>query len=175
MNGVEVPNRTLFRPAEVCQIAGIQPYVLRTWEAEFPDLGVARRDGRPRVYRRADVERVLAIKQLVFEEGLTLAGARRRLGERVESPGPEEPALADLLARDVRERLQRVREGLQEVLQWLARPAGGGAGTIRDVTAPTEIETSRRRRAPARSSPSTARRERRETARGKGVARRARR
>ena len=76
---VEIPNRSLFRQPEVCEIAQVQPYVLRSWEAEFPDLGVAKTAGGPRVYRRADLERVLRLKHLLFVEGLTLAGARRKL------------------------------------------------------------------------------------------------
>src|SRR2546425_608454 len=52
---VDIPNRALFKAAEVCDLAKVQPYVLRSWEAEFPDLGVARSAGSPRVYRRADV------------------------------------------------------------------------------------------------------------------------
>jgi len=81
MAQLEIPNRSLFRQPEVCEIASIQPYVLRSWEAEFPDLGVAKAEGGPRVYRRADVERVLRIKQLLYGEGLTLAGVRRKLTE----------------------------------------------------------------------------------------------
>ena len=76
-----IPNRSLFRAAEVCEVARIQPYVLRTWEMEFPHLGVVKNAGGRRVYRRSDVAQVLRIRQLVFEEGLTLAGARRRLEE----------------------------------------------------------------------------------------------
>ena len=60
----------------------VQPYVLRSWEKEFPDLGTARTAGGPRFYRPADVERVQRLKQLVFGEGLTIAGARRRLEEQ---------------------------------------------------------------------------------------------
>ena len=59
---VQIPSRSLFRQPEVCEIAQVQPYVLRSWEAEFQDLGVAKTQGGPRVYRRADVERVLRIK-----------------------------------------------------------------------------------------------------------------
>ena len=81
MAQLEIPNRSLFRQPEVCEIASIQPYVLRSWEAEFPDLGVAKAEGGARVYRRADVERVLRIKQLLYGEGLTLAGVRRKLTE----------------------------------------------------------------------------------------------
>ena len=61
--------------------------MLRSWEAEFPDLGVAKAEGGPRVYRRADVERVLRIKQLLFVEGLTLAGVRRKLTEEQPASG----------------------------------------------------------------------------------------
>src|SRR5882757_3854021 len=78
---VEIPKRALFKAAEVCELAKVQPYVLRSWEAEFPALGVAKGEGAPRTYRRADVEQVLRIKHLLLVEGLTLAGARRRLTE----------------------------------------------------------------------------------------------
>ena len=91
---VEIPNRSLFRQPEVCEIAKVQPFVLRTWEAEFPDLGVAKTAGGPRVYRRVDVERVLRLKHLLYVEGLTLAGARRPAravlpgGRRADRRGP---------------------------------------------------------------------------------------
>ena len=75
------PKRELFKAAEVCEVVQVQPYVLRSWEAEFPQIGQAPAGGGPRVYRRADIELVLRIKQLVFDEGLTLSGARRRLEE----------------------------------------------------------------------------------------------
>ena len=88
---VEIPKRTLFKAAEVCEIASVQPYVLRSWESEFPDLGVARTAGGPRVYRRADLERVLRIKQLVFGEGLTLAGARFSMTVAKDRSGTGEP------------------------------------------------------------------------------------
>jgi DNA-binding transcriptional MerR regulator len=121
---VDIPNRSLFRQPEVCDIAHIQPYVLRSWEAEFPDLGVAKAAGGPRVYRRADLERVLRIKQLVFVEGLTLAGARRKLAEEeavAPSADPEGLDFAELFGSDARERLLQVRRGLRELAALLAR------------------------------------------------------
>lgn len=175
MSAVELPNRTLFKPTEVCQIAGIQLFVLRTWEAEFPELGLSPRDGGPRLYRRADVERVLAIKQLVFEEGLTVAGARRRLGEGPRSPDGQDASLAELVGRDVRERLQRVRDGLRELLQWLSRPApSAGTGLAVGVTsvAVPRPHQERGRPCPGRGS---WRREGREALRGKKGGGRARR
>ena len=124
---VEIPNQSLFRQAEVCEIASVQPYVLRSWEAEFPDLGVSKTQGAPRVYRREDVERVLRIKQLLFTEGLTLAGARRKLQE--ERPtAADEPAmssLAELLGKDARERIVQVKQGLRSLAAMLSRRPGG--------------------------------------------------
>jgi DNA-binding transcriptional MerR regulator len=133
---VQIPNRSLFRQPEVCEIAQVQPYVLRSWEAEFPDLGVSKGDGAPRVYRKADVERVLRIKQLLFVEGLTLAGARRRMQEE-HGPAPSAPPLDDLLTRDARERILSVRKSLRELASLLSRrPAAAGAAAF-ELAAPT--------------------------------------
>ena len=105
----------------MCEIAQVQPYVLRTWEAEFPDLGVAKTAGGPRVYRRADLEFVLRIKHLLFVDGLTLAGARRRLLE--ENPGAQtvSEGLEELLGSDARERILLVKRGLKEIAVMLAK------------------------------------------------------
>jgi DNA-binding transcriptional MerR regulator len=120
---VEIPNRSLFRHPEVCEIAKVQPYVLRSWEAEFPDLGVAKSEGGQRVYRRADVERVLRLKHLLYVEGLTLAGARRKLSE--EQPAAAETTalseVAELLGADARERILQVKRGLRELSAMLAK------------------------------------------------------
>src|SRR6476620_3210251 len=116
---VQIPNRSLFRQPEVCEIAQVQPYVLRSWESEFPDLGVAKTAGGPRVYRRADVEQVLRIKHLLLVEGLTLAGARRRLDEET-APGAASVTVVDeLIGQHARERLTAVKRGLQSILDLL--------------------------------------------------------
>ena len=85
---IEIPNRDLFKAADVCELLDVQPYVLRSWESEFPDLGVTRPQGGARIYRRQDVERVVRIKHLLLVEGLTLAGARRRLDAEAEASVP---------------------------------------------------------------------------------------
>lgn len=123
---VAIPKRALFKPAEVCEIASVQPYVLRSWESEFPDLGV-KKDGATRLYRRADVERVLLIKQLVFVNGLTLAGVRRRIEEEA-PPGVESEApIEELLGRNARERLADVKRGLRAILEMVS---GNGQGAV---------------------------------------------
>src|SRR5713101_4450726 len=121
---VEIPRRALFKAAEVCDIVKVQPYVLRSWEAEFPELGVSKTAGGPRVYRRTDVERVARIKHLLLVEGLTLAGARRRLEDEAPQPGADVP-LDELIGRNARERITDVKRGLRAILELLARDNGG--------------------------------------------------
>lgn len=115
----EIPDRELFRAADVCEIASVQPYVLRSWESEFPTLGFARTPGTPRFYRRSDVERVLRIKQLVYGEGLTLAGARRKLdGDALTADDGVTPAVAP----DARRKLDAVKGDLRSLLAMLGGP-----------------------------------------------------
>ena len=155
---VEIPNRSLFRQPEVCEIAQVQPYVLRSWEAEFPDLGVSKTAGGPRVYRRADVERVLRLKHLLFVEGLTLAGARRRLEAEQGPIVSEIPAELDaLIGSDVRERLMLVKRGLRELQLMLAdKPSSGPrpeAFVLRAPTKPMKPIKKAAAKAPAAKAP----------------------
>jgi DNA-binding transcriptional MerR regulator len=126
-----IPNRAVFRSQEVCEIAEVQAYVLRSWEAEFPDLGMSKSADGPRVYRRADVERVLRLKHLLFVDGLTLAGARKQLaleGTATSEPSDEGEAVVDadvasMLDQSLRRGLRDVRQGLQ----WMLGVLNGGA------------------------------------------------
>jgi DNA-binding transcriptional MerR regulator len=129
-----MPKRELFKAPEVCEMAQLQPYVLRTWESEFPSLGQS--SGSGRVYRRADVEKVLQIKQLVFGEGLTLAGARRRLEERDDGPSVAAVAVDDVLGDLARSRLREVRNGLEAILKLLASDRTGTAAPELELVAP---------------------------------------
>jgi DNA-binding transcriptional MerR regulator len=142
---VEIPDRAAFRAAEVCEIVQIPPYVLRSWEKEFPGLGAAARPGGPRIYRRSDVEQILRIKQLVFVEGLTLAGVRHRiagdLAEEAEAP-IELGTLA--VPAEVRNRVGEARRELRALLEMLSggpagvetRPTDEAAATTSAVAAP---------------------------------------
>ena len=122
---VEIPNRALFKAAEVCEILSVQSYVLRSWEAEFPELGVAKAAGAARVYRRRDVEQVARIKHLLLVEGLTLAGARRKLEEETAPVGADAPAIDELIGQNARERLTTVKRGLRSILDLLESSGGG--------------------------------------------------
>ena len=116
------PKREWFKAAEVCEVTEVQPYMLRSWESEFPQLGRAPAGGGPRLYRQADVAMVLRIKSLVFGEGLTLAGARRRLEEGDDTTEPP-MVLSSVLGDEVRTRVRGVRDGLRDLLQMLSADA----------------------------------------------------
>jgi DNA-binding transcriptional MerR regulator len=95
----EIPNKRQYRASEVCQLTDTQPYVLRFWESEFPQLNPDRKRGGPPVYRRADIDVILRIKQLLYDEEYTIEGARRRLEQEmsgeVEPPPPTKTATPD--------------------------------------------------------------------------------
>ena len=127
----QIPNKLFFKIGEVCEITDTQPYVLRYWESEFPSLAPAKNSSGQRIYRRRDIETVLRIKQLLYEEGFTIAGAKKRLetemAGRVDSgpvvtPAPgaigDTPAPKDDKGRQA---LLEVREQLREILSLLDR------------------------------------------------------
>ena len=117
----------LYKAAEVCEATGLQPYVLRSWEKEFPGIGVQRSPESPRLYRESDLESVRRIKELVFGEGLTLAGARRRIEASLPRPAEALSAMdevLDTLGADARTRIEIVRSGLRSILEVLSKRAG---------------------------------------------------
>jgi DNA-binding transcriptional MerR regulator len=128
MDAKKIPNKLFFKIGEVCEITDTQPYVLRYWESEFPALAPAKNSSGQRIYRRRDIETVLRIKQLLYDEGFTIAGAKKRLESemqgRVDSPQPTPAGNggnggANGVGRD--DALKQVREGLREILTLLER------------------------------------------------------
>src|ERR1700674_2977091 len=96
----EIPDKLYFRIGEVARLAGIKPYVLRFWETEFPSLGPRKSGTGHRLYRRKDVELVLEIKRLLYDQRFTIEGARKFL-KRVRN------ARSGLRARTKRPRRRR--------------------------------------------------------------------
>src|SRR5882672_10236450 len=78
---VVIPDKLYFRIGEVGRLARLPAYVLRFWETEFPQLKPVKGSTGQRMYRRRDVENVLRIKQLLYDQGFTIAGARQQLRE----------------------------------------------------------------------------------------------
>ena len=115
---VLIPDKLYFRIGEVARLCRLPAYVLRFWETEFPQLKPVKSNTGQRMYRRRDVENLLQIKDLLYNQGFTIAGARQRLREdskpvRGQNPLPFPKASS--------EGLRRVRHGLQEILGMLAK------------------------------------------------------
>jgi DNA-binding transcriptional MerR regulator len=77
----EIPEKLFYKAAEVCQITDTQPYVLRFWESEFPQLAGEKNRSGQRVYRRSDIDLVFRIKKLLYQEEYTIAGARKAIDD----------------------------------------------------------------------------------------------
>jgi len=76
-----IPDKRYFKIGEVSQIAGVEPHVLRYWESEFNEIKPYRPPSGQRLYRKSDLELVMEIKRLLYEEGFTIAGARKALAQ----------------------------------------------------------------------------------------------
>ncbi len=84
---VAIPEKLFFKIGEVCELAGVQAHVLRYWESEFPMLAPQKNRAGQRVYRKRDVEIALKIKELLYEDQYTIAGAKKRLTNDLRSGG----------------------------------------------------------------------------------------
>jgi len=103
-------DRRYFRIGEASRIVGVEPYVLRYWESEFPQVRPRRADSNQRTYQRKDLETLLEIKRLLYEEKMTIAGAKKRLrAGRDGEAGAPRPL-----------ELHEIREALHEVLDLLS-------------------------------------------------------
>ena len=77
--GSKIPSKLFFKIGEVCELTDTQPYVLRYWESEFPTLSPGKNRAGQRIYRSRDLELIDTISRLLYEEGYTIAGARKKL------------------------------------------------------------------------------------------------
>jgi DNA-binding transcriptional MerR regulator len=84
---VSIPEKLFFKIGEVCELAGVQAHVLRYWESEFPMLAPQKNRAGQRVYRKRDVEIALRIKELLYEDQYTIAGAKKRLANDLRAGG----------------------------------------------------------------------------------------
>jgi DNA-binding transcriptional MerR regulator len=115
---VDIPEKLYFRIGEVAELAKLEPYVLRFWETEFPQLKPTKSSTGQRMYRRRDVENVLVIKRLLYEEGFTIAGAREKLKTDAKASRQQQP-LPFIAPSANKDGLKRVRAGLQDLLKLL--------------------------------------------------------
>jgi len=119
---VVIPDKLYFRIGEVGRLCGLPGYVLRFWETEFPQLKPSKSSTGQRMYRKSDVENVLRIKKLLYDQGFTIAGARQQLRSEVRR---KQTALPFSVPAASRAELRQVRQGLREILGILGgRPPG---------------------------------------------------
>ena len=123
----EIPDKLYFRIGDVARLASIKPYVLRFWETEFPGLGPKKSGTGHRLYRRKDVEMVLEIKRLLYQERFTIEGARKFLETRakpepvsaVAAPSKRKRVQGDLFladrAADLTKLVDKIREELRAI------------------------------------------------------------
>jgi DNA-binding transcriptional MerR regulator len=98
-----------YKIGEVSRLAGLESYVLRYWETEFPALRPRKSSGGQRVYTKKDVDLVLQIKRMLYEQGFTIAGARKRLRGR----GPVDPVEKRAFLGEIRGQLQSILDDLK--------------------------------------------------------------
>jgi len=110
---VIIPDKLYFRIGEVSRLCGLPSYVLRFWETEFSQLKPTKSGTGQRMYRKIDVESVLRIKKLLYDQGFTIAGARQQL--RAELKRKQSP-LPFVAPPQNRSELKQVRQGLREIL-----------------------------------------------------------
>ena len=119
--------KNLYRIGEVSRLTDTKPFVLRYWETEFPMLQPAKSPKGHRLYRRRDVDTVLLIKRLLYDEGFTIAGARRQLRDTGEPPGglasgsnaPKPAAVTEPAPKISRKLLLDLRDSLRAFLTLL--------------------------------------------------------
>jgi DNA-binding transcriptional MerR regulator len=133
-----VPKKLYYKIREVCEIVGVEAHVLRYWETEFSALSPPKSKSGQRTYRAKDIELLLQIRKLLYEDGFTIAGARKRLSPRrpaedvdaLENDHPLPPIAAEPLASNPKaeaapkpesERLRKVQSELENILTLLDR------------------------------------------------------
>ena len=108
----------LYKIGEVCKLADVQPYVLRYWETEFPPLAPNKSGGGQRLYTQRDLDVILRIKQLLYSEGFTIAGAKKKLEGEASSDAESPPAPAPA-TKDLTKALLNVKKELTAILHML--------------------------------------------------------
>jgi DNA-binding transcriptional MerR regulator len=123
-----IPDKLYFRIGDVAKLCGVETYVLRFWETEFPQMRPGKSGTGQRLYRKRDVELAMRVRKLLHDEGYTIAGARQVLAhENVRSKSPQLPLIEGGSGpAQVQAKLNRVRTELRELLGVLSAPPARG-------------------------------------------------
>ncbi len=132
---IEIPDKLYFKIGEVSRITGVKPHVLRYWESEFGAFSPNKSRSRQRLYQRKDIELILRLKRLLYQEGYTISGARRKLREKDAAAIAEPDTIAEpdnvpgsekVAGDEPHDLLSEVRKDLRNLRELLRRapPAG---------------------------------------------------
>jgi DNA-binding transcriptional MerR regulator len=116
-----VPNKLYYKIREVCAIVGVEAHVLRFWETEFPSLSPPKSKSGQRTYRPKDIELLLRIRKLLYEDGFTIAGARKQLSAEKPSAQVTAGVSKTRPAKPQSDRLNKVKSELENILTLLDR------------------------------------------------------
>ena len=119
-SGSDIPDKLYFRIGEVSRLCDVPAYVLRVWESEFPQLKPHKGGTGQRLYRRRDVEAVLHIKSLLYDEGYTIPGARQVIKTEQRQKEPQLPLGIDTGAPT--QQLRKLKKEMRDLLVHLSRP-----------------------------------------------------
>jgi DNA-binding transcriptional MerR regulator len=121
-----IPDKLYFRIGEVARLCGVETYVLRFWETEFPQMRPNKSGTGQRLYRKRDVEMAMRVRRLLHEEGYTIAGARQVLAQEareLRATSPQLPLIeGGASSVRVKAKLQKVRGELRDLLGMLSAP-----------------------------------------------------
>ncbi len=120
-----IPDKLYFKIGEVAEIVGVKPYVLRYWETEFPDTAPSKSKSKQRLYKRKEVEQILKIRDLLYEQKFTIDGARKQLKQqtqKIKSPDVKGQITLPLAQNQSRrETLLRLKKELKELEKLLQK------------------------------------------------------
>ncbi len=114
-----IPEKLYYKIGEVSQITGVEPYVLRYWESEFKIINPGRTISKQRLYRRKDLEQILEIKKLLYEEKFTISGAKKKL-QKAKTERAKQLAF-EFPEKKYRDALLRVHKDLEELQIFLCK------------------------------------------------------
>ena len=111
---IQIPDKLYFKIGEVSRITDVEPYILRYWESEFTVIKPYRTKSNQRLYRKKDVEIILKIKEMLYDNKYTIAGAKKRLREKI----PQKKQLPlEFTHKQYRETLLHIREQLADIVE----------------------------------------------------------
>ena len=112
---IEIPDKLYYKIGEVAALLELKTHVLRYWETEFPELRPVKSRSKQRLYRRKDVETALLIKDLLYQQGFTIAGAKKQLQSELQAhlPFDAPEQTAEHLLKNIKTDLLRIRKQLE--------------------------------------------------------------